>query len=239
MAGTFLARRLFTLKQLSSNNEVAGFKFATVGVLYAVLLAFAVIIVWEKFSDAESDVAREAGAAATLYRLIDGIDGESGPAVRTSLNLYLESAINQDWPAMEKGRPSVATTQALADLYANALKFRPTDFHGAMVLQEILRQLDNITEARRARLVKAAGIVPGVVWTVLFGGAVITIGFTFFFGTANLVAQSMMTGALSLLILSGLLVIVSIDQPFVGTVKVHPRPLELVLQLGGAPPAPR
>ena len=30
--------------------------------LYAVLLAFAVIVVWEKFAEADDDVALEAGA---------------------------------------------------------------------------------------------------------------------------------------------------------------------------------
>ncbi|MBV8523964.1 MAG: hypothetical protein JOY71_17885 [Acetobacteraceae bacterium] len=66
MAGPVLVRRRVNLNKLSANNEVAGFKFATVGVLYAVLLGFAVIIVWERFSDAEKAVAEEAGAAATI-----------------------------------------------------------------------------------------------------------------------------------------------------------------------------
>ena len=44
-------------------HAVAGFKFATVGVLYAVLLAFAMIVVWGKFNVAENAVAKEAGAA--------------------------------------------------------------------------------------------------------------------------------------------------------------------------------
>jgi len=80
MAGPILVRRFFDFKQLRTNNEVAGFKFATVGVLYAVLLAFAVIVVWEKFNQAESEVAKEAGAAATVYRLIRGIDPEHAAA---------------------------------------------------------------------------------------------------------------------------------------------------------------
>ena len=74
MAGPVIVRRCCDYKQLRTNNEVAGFKFATVGVLYAVLLAFAVIVVWEKFNQAESEVAKEAGAAATVFRLIRGID---------------------------------------------------------------------------------------------------------------------------------------------------------------------
>jgi hypothetical protein len=63
MAGPVIVRRYIKVDQLRTNNEVAGFKFATVGVLYAVLLAFAVVVVWEKFNQAESEVAKEAGAA--------------------------------------------------------------------------------------------------------------------------------------------------------------------------------
>ncbi len=43
--GPRLVRRFVALEKLTTNNEVAGFKFATVGVLYAVLLAFAIILV--------------------------------------------------------------------------------------------------------------------------------------------------------------------------------------------------
>src|SRR5271168_3637380 len=77
MVGMVLVRRRVGLEKLRTNNEVAGFKFATVGVLYAVLLAFAVIVVWEKFNESENFVAQEAGAAATIYRLADGVGADS------------------------------------------------------------------------------------------------------------------------------------------------------------------
>ena len=235
MAGPVIARRVIGLERLATNNEVAGFKFATVGVLYAVLLAFVVIVVWEKFSDAETDVSREAGAAATLYRLVGGIEAPTQQAVRDHLTAYLTSVIQDDWKAMETGRSSRKTTQALNALYATALAYQPTDQRGVEIMAEILHQLDNITEARRGRLVKALGAVPGVIWLVLFGGAALTIGFTFFFGTENLRAQSMMTGVLALLIFSGLLVIVAIDRPFTGSVKVEPEGLvEVIEDLGRA-----
>src|SRR5262249_51719804 len=81
MAGPSIVRRYVEVNQLRTNNEVAGFKFATVGVLYAVLLAFAVVV-WEKFNQAESEVAKEAGAAATVFRLTQGVDPERGAAIR-------------------------------------------------------------------------------------------------------------------------------------------------------------
>jgi hypothetical protein len=48
-----------------------------------------------------------------------------------------------------------------------------------------LHELDTITEMHRARLAAAAGLVPGVLWPVLFGGASVTIAYTFFFGSEN------------------------------------------------------
>ena len=104
MAGPMIIRRWVWLDALSLNNEVAGFKFATLGVLYAVLLAFAVILVWQHFSEAESNVVGEADAAATIYRLIDGLEAESGPTLNRNLTTYLETAVGEEWPAMERGR---------------------------------------------------------------------------------------------------------------------------------------
>ena len=39
MLGPIIVRRRVDLHKLTTNNEIAGFKFATVGVLYAVYLA--------------------------------------------------------------------------------------------------------------------------------------------------------------------------------------------------------
>lgn len=228
MSGPFIVRRYVSLDRLTTNNEVAGFKFATMGVLYAVLLAFAVILVWERFNDAESAVAAEAGAAATLYRLALA-QGEPGTAVRQRLSEYLSVDETQDWPDMQRGRTSQAGTDALTALYGQVLASHPTEPRDAAIQAELLKQLGLLTQARRDRLVMAAGAVPGIIWLVLFTGAFLTITFTFFFGTLNVRNQAVMTGALSLLILSVLVIIVAIDRPFAGSVQISVEPLLEVL----------
>jgi hypothetical protein len=237
MSGPLLVRRRISLERLSTNNEVAGFKFATIGVIYAVLLGFAVITVWGKWADAETDVGLEAGAAVTVFRLANSIDGEPGSAVRARMAEYLRAAIAADWPAMQLGKSSPEVTRALTRVYEALLQYQPTDARGAAVMAELLRQLDLLGQARRARIVMAAGVVPGVIWLVLFGGAVVTIAFTFLFATKNLRAQVVMTGGLALLIFSTLLVIVVIDHPFAGSVSVESTPLAVVLaDFGGTTP---
>ena len=130
---------------------------------------------------------------------------------------------------MDRGTSSHDVTLALNGIYSAVLKFHTFNTFEALVVAEILRDVDRISEMRRQRLVAASGIVPGIIWTVLFTGAFLTIGFTFFFGTANLRAQSLMSGALSILIFSGLLTVIAIDHPFAGTVKVDPDALVAVI----------
>ena len=130
---------------------------------------------------------------------------------------------------MERGHADPEATAALNATYDAVLALEPTGPRAEAALNAILERLDVITQARRARIVVAAGIMPGIIWLVLFAGAFVTIGFTFFFGSQNARAQAVMTGGLSLLIFAGLLIIVSIDHPFAGTVHVGPEALELVL----------
>ncbi len=219
--GPRLVRRFVALEKLTTNNEVAGFKFATVGVLYAVLLAFAIILVWQKYSDADGTVEKEAGAAAAMYHLSSGLDEPQASAIRSALTAYLKSAISDEWPAMEAGKESESTHRALDGIYKAVLGAAKSQ-NGTPLISEIFNQLDNLTQARRIRILAAEGTVPGILWVVLFIGAVVTISFTFFFGTRNLRAQMLMTALLSVLIFSELLIVVVLDRPFSGTVKVGP-----------------
>lgn len=230
--GPYLVRRCVTLEKLTTNNEIAGFKFATVGVLYAVLLAFAIILVWEKFSDAETTVAQEAGAAETIYRLSSGLgDAQRKDRLRGALTGYLAVAIADDWHAMDRGlaEGSPSVRQALDELYESLLMAPLPQGGDTPLFTEILHQLDLITKARRARLIAAEGTVPNVIWFVLFCGAILTVAFTFFFGTRSLPAQTMMTALLSLLVFFELLTIVMIDRPFSGAIRVEPLALADVL----------
>jgi hypothetical protein len=223
-----LVRHHVGLQRLTTNNEVAGFKFAVVGVIYAVLLAFAVIVVWGRYSDAEITVVREAGAATTLYRLAGGPEPEA-VATRAALTRYLNVAIGKDWPQMSVGGESPEATTALDELYVAAVRLAQSGARTNPVSVAMFHQLDIITEARRSRLHLALGIVPVVLWWALVLGGVLTVAFTYFFGTVNLHAQVLMTCILAFIVFMGLYVIISIDHPFTGPVQVNSAALQRVL----------
>ena len=228
MGAQLLIRRWVGVEALARNNEIAGFKFATVGVIYAVLLAFTVIVVWEKFNEAEVSVAQEAGATAALFRYAQGQDAEA-QALRRALAIYVRSVIDEEWPAMGAMSESHASTVALNRVYDAALALNRAGGRDTADMSEVFSQLDGVTTARRTRLHLASGLVPNIIWIALFAGGFLTVAFTLFFGSENPIAQISMTGVLSVLVTLGLVVIVSTDHPFTGPVHILPHPLEFVL----------
>ena len=82
--GTVLARRWVSVEVLKHNNEVAGFIYGVIGVLYAVLLGFTAIIVWEQFDKAQAGVDQEANELADLYRDAQAFPDDTRKELETS-----------------------------------------------------------------------------------------------------------------------------------------------------------
>jgi len=170
MGAQALMHRWVGVEKLVQNNEIAGFKFATVGVIYAVLLALTVIVVWEKFSAAENAVDQEAASIAALLRYADGKE-PAAVALRQSVADYAKTAIKDEWPAMEKEYESPATTRALDTVYDAALALSRAGTRETADMAEVFAQIDNVTASRRIRLHLATGLVPNIIWVALFAGA--------------------------------------------------------------------
>jgi hypothetical protein len=135
---------------------------------------------------------------------------------------------------MAAGASNSRTTQTINDLYAAVLSQGKNDRQSVAVMTAMVNELDSLTKARRARLVFAKGVVPGVIWAALLVGAAATIGFTFFFGTHNVWAQVVMTGLLAVLVFVIMLVVTTVNRSFTGEVSVGPEALQSVLEEFGS-----
>jgi hypothetical protein len=195
-------------------------------VIYAVLLVFTVIVVWEKFSAAENAVDQEAASIAALLRYAGGKE-PAAVALRQSVAAYAQTAIQDEGDGERVRKPSDhAGARCCLWRCARARPHRNSGERGYGRGVPPGRQYHGFP---RVRLHLATGLVPNIIWLALFAGALLTVGFTLFFGSENLLAQIAMTGVLSTLVTLGLVVIVSIDHPFTGPVRVHPDPIANVL----------
>jgi hypothetical protein len=225
-----LARRKWGIDRLKLNNEVAGFKFSVIGVLYAVLLAFVVIAVWENYNATETAIRNEAKAAGDMAQLSYALPESQGEEMRRLLDAYVKEVQQSEWGTMAQGLPSKAAADALAHLTQTTINMQVGQMRDLAVFQQALHLLAVIEDNRNERLDSADGSVPMILWLVLIAGAVITLGYPAFFGTMNVVAQTLMTATLAALVALILVPAILLDFPFTGEVVLSSAPFDEALQ---------
>ena len=202
------------------HNDLAGFILAVIGVVYAVLLAFVAISVWERFQAAEVRSYEEASALTTVYRDADAFGDGSG--LRADLRDYVDDIIEDEWPQMARGQASAAADKRLEEIDAKIRRLR-VDGPGSQDVQaQMLAAMETALDDRNVRLSEGATGINGVMWTVLVLGAVLTVGFTYFFGFRHSTMQNLMIGSLGTLIGLVLFLTVALDYPYRGGISVRP-----------------
>jgi hypothetical protein len=215
--------------RLKVNNEVAGFKFSVIGVLYAVLLAYIVIVVWQDYNGTATAVRNEAKAVGDLTALSYALPDAEGNEIRTLVADYAHEVRQNEWQTMAQGLPSATTAHALAHLTHAIFALQATQIRDPL-LQQALQLLATIEDSRNERLDSANGSVPPIVWLVLVAGGLITLGYPALFGTSSIAAQILMTAALAALVALALLPAILLDFPFTGPVTLSSDAFEEALQ---------
>jgi Protein of unknown function (DUF4239) len=228
LGGLLLVRRSIEHSRFEPQHEVAGFIIAVVGVIYAVLLAFVVIIQWERFTTAEVDASSEATAIGNLYR--DGIavgTRAGGVDLANAVAKYADHLVDAEWPYMAKHQAEEPTT----DQYLNAVWKAVTQLQApsavdAGLVRQAVEDVSVASQMRRKRIQDSGSELPLPLWIVLLIGAGLTIGFTYFFGLENFTAQAIMVSTLAAIIALSLFVILTLDLPYTGDVAAKPDALE-------------
>ena len=212
------------------HNEVVGFIIAVVGVVYAVLLAFVVVVTWENFTAAEAVSGQEASQLRTIYRESAAFPGPTEQRLHALVREYAEDVVSLEWPAMDRGQPGDARVGAVLDQMAAEIARAPVTTANQQQLVSVqAEQLSQLVSLRSRRLDYVDLGIPAVLWVAMVVGGIVTIAFALMFGLARAALHSVMVGSLTALIGVLFFVVVAINYPFSGGVAVQPAPFERVL----------
>ncbi len=223
IGGYLISDRLVPLQARQAHNDVAGFIYAFVGPLYAILLAFVVFVVWGYFNDARSAAAAEATAIYKVYSISRGLDAPFPDEIQHLTVAYGQSVIDEEWPAMRRGDlQSPQTRQAYVAIRDAVEAYSPTDLRQSDLYQQELANLEELAGTRNDRLLRAENVLHPALWLTLIVGAVVSIGYAYMFGIENRAAHAVMVGVLVFSIAGILYLISVIDRPYVGDLRVEP-----------------
>lgn len=228
--GLRLVRRRVPLDVLETQHEVAGFIIGVLGAIYAVLLAFVVVAVWDQFGDAKIVAATEANQLNDLSRMVEGFPSPVKPRVLEGLRAYGQSVIDDEWKTMSRGEASTKTQAAMDNLWQLFREVEPQTNRENALYAESLDRLNQMSDNRRLRIHASADDIPLLIQILLWGGGLMTIAFTYFFGVRSIKSQALMTAALAGEIAFLLFLVVVLDNPFHGYLRLSPEPMQQSLE---------
>jgi hypothetical protein len=223
-AGLLVTNRVLPAALRREHNDIAGFIYAVVGVLYAVLLAFMVVAVWEQFNAAEQRVAQEAEGLVSIYRDAEEFPAPHRALLRDHLRRYTMAVVDSEWPAMEHGNASPAARREFHALWDVVHAVEPRTVNEQAWYTETIGRLNQLSDRRELRLLSSRAALPPAMWGVMIAGGLITLGFSLLFGAGSFKIHLLMVTALAAMMGLTLLLVWSLEHPFSGIIRVGSDP---------------
>ncbi|HEY5923393.1 MAG TPA: DUF4239 domain-containing protein [Kofleriaceae bacterium] len=228
VVGLIMIRNLVDLEAIRGDGDAIGTYLQVVGGIYAVLLAFVVVVVWGQFNDGRTYVHREANALIDLHRTSSGLPDSARDVIQQGLRDYVEAVIAEEWHAMTKG------DQATIDKIAQRLDRVWDAIHSCMPLNdcqhtvyaEVLARFNDLSELRTNRLTAAAAKIPIAMNVLLYTGAIIMVCSIYLLPFDRFWVHATVTAALAGATAHILFLIYDLDDAFAGDYQVGKGPFE-------------
>jgi hypothetical protein len=216
LTGVLLVRNFVKGRVSEGHNDLPVPIFQTAGTIYAVLLAFSVIAVWQSYGAAKDNVAEEASTLTTLYRQTDGLPNPEQQGLRHLLRAYTVAVVDDEWRIQAAtGGASPRARRDLGAIYG-AYKTMDPRVAGSPIGVEFLQTMRTVAADRNRRTLEASGSLPAVLWVGLLVGGAIVVGMTFVMHTPATYPHVLFSVLLAALIGTLLFITLVLHRPFSG-----------------------
>jgi hypothetical protein len=200
------------------------------GTIFALLVAFVAVQVWNDFDKAKLAVATEASALRAVDVFAETLPDEQRTQLRALMNRHIEEAVNREWPEMARERASLTTLAThLVQAQRLTVLMKPQDESQRTAQREIVAALHRALDARRQRIIISQSEVGPVKWA-----AVLLMGLCTLIAIAIVHSDNRLTCGIAVaLFATGMalssLLIAAYSRPFTGEISVGPDLLHQVI----------
>jgi hypothetical protein len=226
IAGLAVFYKVVDVDALRGSSDSLGTYTQTLGGIYAVLLAFVVVVVWGQFNDARGFVNREANSVVDLYRIAGGLPDDVCDVIRQGLRDYIDGVLAEEWQAMADHDERVIERvgQRLDRVWSAIHTCMPLNECQHTVYGEVLGRFNDLTELRTNRLVAASAKIPVSMNVLLYTGALIMVGSIYLLPFDRFWLHATVTGAFAGAIAHILFLIWDLVDAFAGDYQVGKEP---------------
>lgn len=201
----------------------------TCGALFALIVAFSAVGIWNDAVSARTAVQREADAVETALALSVVLPDETRSELTGGLQAYLRDVVAIDWPAMARSMPLTDPVFDQSEKHLLGAIHLVSRQNAAAANVPLLNQL---LEIRHARLARLTASVAGITWAQWFAMWLISTTTLLSIIICNSHAFRMQIVAAHLYVLvvsAAYFVILAHDRPFVGRISIQPTAFQQVM----------
>ena len=207
---------------LIGHNEVGGIMILVAGTLYAVVLGFMTVVVWQHYIDARQLVVQEADADIDVWHGAVGLPDTVRARIRRDMVRYAHIMTEKEWPAMRDGRTDLQAAMVVMDAIDATGRYVPANGAEENAQQILLGQLTLMHDSRQQRVDENTGGVSGFEWWILIIGGTGIIMFCSIFEVRSPRIQFVMTSIVVTIIVSTLVLLFELQYPFRSDIGIGP-----------------
>ena len=199
-----------------NDGDRAAGVFGVLATGFALLLGLVVVLAFTSYDDSRSGAETEAMLVRQQNETAMLMPVAKRDALSGELVCYSRTVVAQEWTRMEEGAATPAINPWGIALFRTIRTVNPTSPAEQAAYAKWLDQTSDREVARQARLHGSVGVIPGPLWFVLIASAAVIVAFMLLFADSDepWFIQAALIGSVILVVVSSLLLIGVLDQPF-------------------------
>ena len=222
LAGLLVVRRF--VPHWRVNAEISAAVGAMVMTLFALVLAFAAVNLYDSYRTAFGNVDDEANSLAQIARDLRVFPNGGEAKVDRAMVAYIREVRGKEFPAMRTGGSDPLANNRIDGIFTAVQSLEPKTATQKAFYGSAVGALNDMVAERRSRVSAADSSLPGAFIGLLLLTAALSVGITWFLRVDVAAMEVILVGAVALVVGAGLLTILLLEYPFSGSIAVSSDP---------------
>ena len=194
--------------------------------IYAILIAFVIVDAYSQVRDSQGDVSSKAASLAVIYENSRGLPEPGATQVREAAIAYGRAVIDRGIPRLEASDdPDREADRQLEELFRTVQRLEPTTEAERAAYTASIRALDNVVATRAKLLDAARPTIPDELIFLLIAIGLVVMAVATLLDTQHRGSHLFILSALALVIWLTIALVISMDYPFSGLIRVTDSPI--------------
>lgn len=231
VCGALITRKFLSFLFIVNDDiPIVNIIIRQISTLLSVLMAFAVISIWQDYETQRKNTAQEAIIMGNIYRDSRGFNKETENKIQGLLINYTKAIVEDSWPKMKEKKESEIAWNTFNSLYGYTIRLNPGNSREEIVYKNTVSNLNELAKYRRLRHLRNSNpYIPDIIWGTIYLSTVLILFSGFLLRMQNKLMQIIMTSISALIFGMVFSLLLLLNQPYSGSLQISPNAIENLL----------